>query len=116
MNLSGRGPMGQKPAKPVRGTPEAREHIRRVKSLGCVVPGCGALPPSHAHHCIHDRHSSRKVSDFETIPLCDAHHQNGPLAIHRAPATWRAAFGPDHGFLRLVAKLLEARPRNERRR
>ena len=83
---------------------EALEHMRRVKALPCVI--CGSTPPSDAHHCIHDRYGSRKASDFDVIPLCKAHHQDGPEAIHNGKQTWRDKHGPDHAFLPLVKRLL----------
>ena len=78
--------------------------MRRVKALPCVI--CGSTPPSDAHHCIHDRYGSRKASDFDVIPLCKAHHQDGPEAIHNGKQTWRDKHGPDHAFLPLVKRLL----------
>lgn len=83
---------------------DALEYMLRVKGLPCVV--CGAAPPSDAHHVIHDRFGSRKSSDWDVIPLCKAHHQDGPEAIHNGKQTWREKHGPDHGFLPLVKELL----------
>lgn len=82
----------------------ALDHMCRVKGLPCII--CGAPPPSDAHHCIHDRYGTRKASDFEVIPLCKAHHQDGPEAIHNGKETWRKKHGPDHGYLALVRKLM----------
>lgn len=82
----------------------ALEHMRAVKQLPCVV--CGSAPPSDAHHVIHDRFSGKKASDLDVIPLCKAHHQNGPEAIHNAKRSWREKHGPDHAFLPLVKEWL----------
>lgn len=106
MDFAKRGPMGQKPPKPARGTPEGLAHMMAVKSLPCVVCGCPA--PSEAHHCISLRYGSRKVSDFDTIPLCYACHR-GPQGIHANKAAWEARHGPDTGFLPRVAAILEGR-------
>ena len=73
------------------------EYMSKVKMLPCAI--CGAPPPNDAHHVIHDRYSSRKASDFDTIPLCKAHHQNGPDAIHNGKETWREKYGPDHSYI-----------------
>lgn len=81
MNLTGRGPLGLKKPKPERGTKNARAHLDRVKSLPRVI--CRKPGPSDAHHVICDRYGQRKASDFETIPLCKPHHQDGPEAIHK---------------------------------
>jgi len=104
LNLTGRGPLGLKQPKPERGTAKARAHMARVKQLPCVI--CGKPGPSDVHHVICDRYGTNKASDFDTIPLCKAHHQDGPEAIHNGKASWVAKHGPDHGFLPLVAEML----------
>jgi hypothetical protein len=104
LNLTGRGPLGLKQPKPERGTAKARAHMARVKQLPCVI--CGKAGPSDVHHCISDRYGTIRASDFDTIPLCKAHHQDGPEAIHNGKASWVAKHGPDHGFLPLVAEML----------
>ena len=104
VSLTGR-PVTPKPPKPERGTKAAKAHIAAVKAMPCAV--CGAPPPSDAHHCFHDRYGSRRASDFEVIPLCKAHHQDGPLAIHNAKAAWRAAYGPDYRYLPRVWRMIE---------
>ena len=82
----------------------AYKHMGRVKMLPCAV--CGAPPPSDCHHVCHDRYSSKKSSDFDTIPLCKAHHQDGPLAIHNAKKSWRKEYGADWTYLPWVKKML----------
>jgi hypothetical protein len=106
MNLTGKGPIGLKQPKPERGTKAAKQHLLRVKSLPCVI--CGKPGPSDAHHVICDRYGSRKVSDFEVIPLCKNHHQDGPEAIHNGKASWVEKHGPDHAYLDLVQRMLTA--------
>lgn len=104
MNLTGRGPLGLKRPKPERGTEKARVHLARVKSLPCVI--CRKPGPSDAHHIICDRYGQHKASDFETIPLCKAHHQDGPQAIHNGKASWVAKYGADHSYLPVVDRWL----------
>ena len=82
----------------------ALSHMKRVKALPCAV--CGASPPSDAHHVIHERYGSRKASDLQVIPLCKAHHQEGPLAIHNGKERWRAEYGADWSYLPWVEKML----------
>lgn len=106
MNLSGRGPLGLKQPKPERGTKAARAHIAVVKSLPCVI--CRKPGPSDAHHVICDRYGTNKSSDFEVIPLCKSHHQDGPDAIHNGKASWVKKHGPDHSYLPLVSQWLRA--------
>lgn len=106
MNLTGRGPLGLKQPKPERGTKAARVHIAAVKSLPCVI--CRRPGPSDAHHVICDRFGTSKASDFDVIPLCKAHHQDGPEAIHNGKSSWVKKHGPDHGYLPLVREWLRA--------
>lgn len=90
-----------KPAKPIRGTAEAKARMDMVAQLPCVI--CGSRPVV-VHHCIHDRHSQSRATDFDTIPLCPHHHDAHYLTgLHHAPETWRAMHGPDHSYLRHVA-------------
>ena len=101
-NLAQRPPLGQK-FPIIRGTVEARKHMTAVAQLPCVV--CQQPGPSEVHHCIHGRYGSRKVSDFETIPLCYDCHR-GPKGIHADKTAWAALNGFDHEFLPMVADML----------
>jgi len=76
---------------------DALAYMGKVKALPCVI--CGAQPPSDAHHVTHGRYGSRKASDYDTIPLCKAHHQDGPEAIHNGKETWAAKHGPDYSYI-----------------
>lgn len=98
MSLDGRPPR-QKQGKPAPNRP----HMHRVKALPCVI--CHRPGPSDAHHVIHDRLTVPK-DDSRVIPLCKAHHQNGPDAIHNGKATWRGKYGNDYDFLPVVADML----------
>ncbi|MDB6454747.1 DUF968 domain-containing protein [Falsirhodobacter sp. 20TX0035] len=89
--------------KPKRTSPDAKAHMAAVAACPCVI--CGARPVE-VHHCISARYGSRKRSDFETIPLCVAHHRIGPEAIHQNKAAWEAANGPDTDYLPVVADML----------
>lgn len=76
---------------------EAMRYMGKVKQLPCAV--CLAPPPSDAHHVCHDRFGTRKASDFDVIPLCKRHHQDGPDAIHNGKKTWRKRFGADYDYI-----------------
>ena len=76
-----------------------RKHMERVAQLPCVV--CGWWPVQ-VHHCIHGRHSQRKASDTETIPLCMSCHDG----LHRHTTAWKRAHGEDHSYLPRVAEAL----------
>ncbi|MGC1494660.1 MAG: hypothetical protein WA790_02540 [Sulfitobacter sp.] len=118
--ITPRGPLGQKerkqplplnkPRKQMRrkskkrttyeASPEgkaAMEWMGRVKQLPCCI--CGHPAPSDAHHVFHGRYSSAKESGFDTIPLCKAHHQDGPEAIHNGKKTWAGKHGFDYEYL-----------------
>ena len=103
MDIAGRGPLGQKAAKPERGTARAKAHLEAVKGLPCVI--CARPGPSDAHHVFHGRYGARKASDFEVIPLCRNHHQ-GPDGIHTNKTLWADRYGFDHEFLSVVADML----------
>lgn len=81
-------------------------YMMAVKRLPCAV--CCYPPPSDAHHCIHDRFGTRKTSDFDVIPLCKAHHQDGPDAIHNGKETWRQKYGADYDYIERVRRMLDA--------
>lgn len=105
-DLAGRGAIGLKGAKPVRGTAEGRRHMARVAQLGCVI--CGARPVE-VHHVISGRYGQRKASDLDTIALCPPHHRIGPDAIHNSKRAWEERHGPDYGYLPIVAALLDTK-------
>ena len=82
----------------------AMEYIGLVKQLPCAV--CGAAGPSDAHHVFHGRYGTRRASDFDVIPLCKRHHQDGPEAIHNIKETWAARHGPDYSYIEQTRKLV----------
>lgn len=91
-----------KPEKPRRGDAECLAYMAAVRDLPCLV--CRATP-SDAHHCISGRNSQRKVSDFDTIPLCRPCHTE----LHAGLKAWERMHGRDTGFIpqtrEAVAKL-----------
>lgn len=119
-DLAGRGPLGQKAAKPPKGPRKpiakvsakklahkaaeralgASEHMAWVKSLPCIC--CGAVAPSEAHHVTGDK---MPRSDFRVIPLCYACHR-GPDGYHNAKRKWVARNGPDYMLLDAVSSML----------
>lgn len=78
--------------------------MQAVKELPCVV--CHRSP-CDVHHVFHDRYGTRKADDFDTIPLCAWCHQDGPQAIHRTKAAWRATHGPDHGYVAATRRAVQ---------
>ena len=102
-NITGRGPLGQKAPRPIRGTDAAKAHMARVAGLPCCV--CGKPGPSTVHHVICGRYSQRKASDFDTIPLCWNCHM-GQFGIHNDRTDWVKRNGPDTGFLDAVRRAI----------
>lgn len=106
------------PTQKAKRAPKDREYLGKVKTLSCAV--CGAPPPSDAHHCTHrpsfdgpnpyqqEPAAGRKSGDRDAIPLCKAHHQNGPDAIHFNKLTWREKHGPDFGYIEQTRELVNA--------
>jgi hypothetical protein len=82
-----------------------KEWMAKVKQLPCVI--CNAPPPSDVHHCIHDRYSQKRASDFEVIPLCKMHHQSNPHAIHTNKRLWREKHGADYTYLDRVKWMIQ---------
>ena len=90
---------------------EGKKWMQRVKMLPCAV--CKAPPPSDVHHIIHGRYSQKRASDFDVIPLCKSHHQNGLDAIHERKETWRHVYGNDYDYLPWVKDMIEQQMNNE---
>jgi hypothetical protein len=86
------------------------QYLEEVGFLCCVI--CGRHPVDR-HHCFCGRYSQKRLSDFDTIPLCDAHHQGrqdlSGIAIHKAKKTWIQNYGPDWTYIpQTRAKVLAA--------
>ena len=80
-----------KPERPERGTAKARAYMAEVARLPCCA--CGSSPVV-CHHPIMGRHSQRKASDLDVIPLCAKCHDH----LHRSPDFWREWHGFDTDF------------------
>ncbi len=100
-NLAKKPPLGLK----VKEAKKDKKFLHWVRSQKCVI--CQTfhevqLSPTQAHHPIHDRFSTTKVSDKKCIPLCEGHHQGlfdtSKTAIHRDPKLWREKYGSDYDF------------------
>ena len=83
-------------------TKAERDHMGAVAALGCVV--CRNLgfgeTPAEVHH-IGNGTLGKKASNYETIPLCDAHHRNGGhgVAVHAGRKTFEARYGTERELL-----------------
>lgn len=100
-NLTNRPPLGLKKPKPKK-NPMFLKNVRQMKCCVCERFKEVQQSPTTAHHPIHDRHSFRKRSDDEAIPLCEGHHQglwdNSKIAIHKEPKLWQETYGPDWSY------------------
>lgn len=82
-------------------TKAERKHLETIKNMNCLA--CEKIgyetTPCDAHH-IHGYHGfCGKASDFETLPLCKIHHQNGArgVAYHNtAKDDWEKEFGAQY--------------------
>lgn len=99
MNITQRGPLGQRPPKITNGTQAGLRHMGRVKALVCVLCHQSQV---EVHHC---RSNGQARDDFKTIPLCWNHHR-GPDGFHTQKGTWESLFGFDTDFLPVVADML----------
>ena len=92
-------------------TKAERNHMGAVAALGCVV--CRNLgfgeTPAEVHH-IGNGTLGKKASNFETIPLCDAHHRNGGhgVAVHAGRKTFEARYGTERELLEQTRRELDA--------
>ena len=84
-----------------------RLHKGRVAALGCWV--CGLRASVHHIRDSAETGTGLKASDFETIPLCPDHHQNGGygVAYHAGSEIWEKTFGTQQEMLTAVMKTLE---------
>ena len=92
-------------------TKAERDHMGAVAALGCIVCrnlGFGATP-AEVHH-IGNGALGKKASNFETIPLCDAHHRNGGhgVAVHAGRKTFEARYGTERELLEQTRRELDA--------
>ena len=104
MNLTGQLPRPKGARLTVAAKPSGKDpaYLAWLHTLPCVICwewGLPQLSPTQAHHCIHGRHSFRKVPDRKSIPLCEGHHQGdfdtSKVALHREPAEWKRLYGAD---------------------
>jgi len=71
------------------------------RDVGCIA--CYQLSgimgtPGDCHHLL-SPDTGRRISHLHTIGLCKAHHDKGPLSIHKAKFNFRRKFGSDKFLL-----------------
>jgi hypothetical protein len=87
-----------------RPTKKEREHLSRVKELGCLI--CNR--PAEIHHLRTGQGMGQRASHYNTIPLCPEHHRTGGygVAIHAGQKTFEAQNGTEIELLRLTLEKL----------
>jgi len=99
-----------------------REHLGKVAKLGCYCCRAdkrGWVEPM-VHHIREGMGMGQKASDYQTIPLCEGHHQGlvdhdgTKIAFHRSPKAWRDRYGSEkmiaQAIYDLIRKLDETNP------
>jgi hypothetical protein len=109
-NLANKPPLGLKDQRESK-DPARLEAVAAMPCVICKEFGFKQLTPTQVHHCIHGRYGTLRAHDDKTIPLCCGHHvgdfDTTKIAIHRAPAAWKAAYGLDTDWLAWVEKRIE---------
>ena len=98
--------MKRKPKAPP--TWQEQAHVDRVRGLACCIANNHCQGIVHAHHLTGGKSQNRKNSDFQTIPLCQNHHQDGGLgiALHAGVMTWEANHGTQEHWLNVTRLVL----------
>jgi hypothetical protein len=96
----------QKPKRPR--TPEEKGHMGRVAELACCIANQHCRGHVEVHHLTGGKSQNQKNSDFETIPLCLAHHKEGGhgVALHAGVETWEAIHGTQDFHLQVTRIVL----------
>lgn len=71
------------------------QYMAWIATLPCAA--CGRQLVEVAHVGAHGM--AQKCSDRDTIPLCTAHHREGPFSLHRLGRPWWIHFGIDRDTL-----------------
>lgn len=92
-------------------TVESRRRAARLVLLGCAA--CGKVP-AQIHH-IRDGHGmSERAPWWETIPLCNEHHNGSPMSTHGARRReFHAKHGSERDMLAVINQQLPAELRGQ---
>lgn len=85
------------------------KHMDKVAALGCIAcinSGYGETP-AEIHH-IGNATMGKRASNYETIPLCHAHHRTGGygIAVHAGRKAWEGEHGTEQDLLEQVRGIL----------
>ena len=88
---------------------EESDHIAKVVAMGCCI--CAKLglgeTPAVPHH-IGNQSMGMKATNFEVIPLCPYHHNQGPIgeAVHSGRKSFEKKFGTEQELLKQTLEWL----------
>ncbi len=91
-------------------TKAEKEYMGRIASMGCVI--CRNLglgeSPAEVHH-IGNGTMGKRASNYETIPLCPAHHRTGGhgVAVHAGRKAFEAKYGTESELLEQTRRELD---------
>jgi len=95
---------------PPRKTEQEIGHMGRVATLPCCISDQKCKGRITVHHLVGVKYKGmgQKASDFETIPLCEAHHQDGGpgVALHAGVQTWEQNYGTQEYHLQVTRLVL----------
>lgn len=96
----------QKPKRPR--TEQEKGHMGRIAALPCCISDHNCAGHIEVHHITGGKSQNQKNSDFETLPLCQAHHKNGNhgIALHAGVETWEATYGTQAYHLQVTRIVL----------
>lgn len=85
-------------------TKAEREHLSRVAELGCWAcrKDGNYGTPAEIHHIRDGMGMAQRASDFETIPLCPAHHrtgERGTLSVQNHYQQFQNRYGSERQLL-----------------
>lgn len=80
----------------------------RVAELACCIANQDCRGRIEVHHLTGGKSQNQKNSDFETIPLCQAHHKEGRngIALHAGVETWEGLYGTQEYHLQVTRIVL----------
>lgn len=98
--------MKAKPKRPR--TWQEKGHMGRVAALACCISNQDCAGHIEVHHITGGKSQNQKNSDFETLPLCLAHHKEGGhgVALHAGVQTWEERYGTQAYWLQVVRIIL----------
>ena len=85
------------------------DHIEKVVGMGCIV--CVNLEhgetPAVPHH-IGNQAMGKKASNYQVIPLCPYHHNQGPYgeAVHSGRKAFEEKYGTEQELLKQTMEWL----------